>query len=114
MAKLTAMGFKLGTSEYIPGEEDWVYGILANGHHVVAGDKVSIAAVLVIPVGNGKRSVDDSIDVADPVSPGEEDVTEGEGDMSGETHQDNFEVVPGTEATEPAPSHEHHQKEVVE
>ena len=23
---------------------------------------------------------------------------EGEGDMSGETHEDNFEVVPGTEA----------------
>ena len=45
---------------------------------------------------------------------GEEDVMEGEGDMSGETHEDNFEVVPGTEATEPAPSHEHHQKEVVE
>ena len=95
MAKLTAMGFKLGTPEYIPGEEDWVYGILVKGKHVVAGDKVSI-------------------DVVDPVYHGEEDVMEGEGDMSGETHEDNFEVVPGTEATEPAPSHEHHQKEVVE
>ena len=31
MAKLTAMGFKLGTPEYIPGEEDWVYGILVKG-----------------------------------------------------------------------------------
>ena len=114
MAKLTAMGFKLGTPEYIPGEEDWVYGILVKGKHVVAGDKVSIDDVLVIQVGNGKRSVDDSIDVVDPVYHGEEDVMEGEGDMSGETHEDNFEVVPGTEATEPAPSHEHHQKEVVE
>ena len=28
MAKLTAMGFKLGSPQYIPGEEDWVYGIL--------------------------------------------------------------------------------------
>ncbi len=114
MAKLTAMGFKLGTPEYIPGEEDWVYGILVKGKHVVAGDKVSIDDVLVIQVGNGKRSVDDSIDVVDPVYHGEEDVMEGEGDMSGETHEDNFEVVPGTETTEPTPSHEHHQKEVVE
>ena len=84
MAKLTAMGFKLGTPEYIPGEEDWVYGILVKGKHVVAGDKVSIDDVLVIQVGNGKRSVDDSIDVVDPVYHGEEDVMEGEGDMSGE------------------------------
>jgi len=52
--------------------------------------------------------------VVDPVYHGEEDVMEGEGDMSGETHEDNFEVVPGTETTEPASSHEHHQKEVVE
>ena len=43
--------------------------------------------VLVIQVGNGKRSVDDSIDVVDPVYHGEEDVMEGEGDMSGETHE---------------------------
>ena len=35
MAKLTAMGFKLGAPEYIPGEEDWVYGILVKGKHVV-------------------------------------------------------------------------------
>jgi len=36
MAKLTAMGFKLGTPQYIPGEKDWVYGILVKGRHVVA------------------------------------------------------------------------------
>ena len=34
----------------------WVYGILVKGKHVVAGDKVSIDDVLVIQVGNGKRS----------------------------------------------------------
>ena len=39
----------------------------------VAGDKVSIDDVLVIQVGNGKRSVDDSIDVVDPVYHGEEE-----------------------------------------
>ena len=31
MAKLSAMGFKLGQPKFIPGEKDWVYGITANG-----------------------------------------------------------------------------------
>ena len=47
--------------------------------------KCCSCCVVVIQVGNGKRSVDDSIDVVDPVYHGEEDVMEGEGDMSGET-----------------------------
>ena len=110
MAKLTAMGFKLGSPEYIPGEEDWVYGILVKGRHVVAGDKVSIDDTLIIQVGNGRRDASDSFDIVDPISHSEEDVIEGEG--TGESETDNFEVVPGTEPTEP--THEHQQNEVVE
>ena len=114
MAKLTAMGFKLGSPEYIPGEEDWVYGILVKGKHVVAGDKVSIDDVLIIQVGNGQRDTTDSFDMVDPVYHENDDVMEGEGDGT-ESTEDNFEVVPGTESTETAPSsHEHQQKEVVE
>ena len=114
MAKLTAMGFKLGSPEYIPGEEDWVYGILVKGRHVVAGDKVSIDDVLIIQVGNGQRDTTDSFDMVDPVYHENDDVMEGEGDGT-ESTEDNFEVVPGTESTETAPSsHEHQQKEVVE
>ena len=114
MAKLTAMGFKLGTPEYIPGEEDWVYGILVKGKHVVAGDKVSIDDVLIIQVGNGQRDTTDSFDMVDPVYHENDDVMEGEGDGT-ESTEDNFEVVPGTESTETPPSsHEHQQKEVVE
>ena len=114
MAKLTAMGFKLGTPEYIPGEEDWVYGILVKGKHVVAGDKVSIDDVLIIQVGNGQRDTTDSFDMVDPVYHENDHVMEGEGDGT-ESTEDNFEVVPGTESTETAPtSHEHQQKEVVE
>ena len=30
-AKLIAMGFKVGPTEYIPGEKDWVYGLKAGG-----------------------------------------------------------------------------------
>ena len=114
MAKLTAMGFKLGTPEYIPGEEDWVYGILVKGKHVVAGDKVSIDDVLIIQVGNGQRDTTDSFDMVDPVYHENDDVMEGEGDGT-ESTEDNFEVVPGTESTETAPSStELQQKEVVE
>ena len=113
MAKLTAMGFKLGAPQYIPGEEDWVYGILVKGKHVVAGDKVSIDDMLIIQVGNGQRDMTDSIDEIDPVYHGEDDVMEGEGDGT-ESDVDNFEVVPGTEPAEPAPSHEHQPNEVTE
>ncbi len=110
MAKLTAMGFKLGTPQYISGEEDWVYGILVKGKHVVAGDKVSIDDVLIIQVGNGQRSASDSIDMVDPVFHGHDDVMEGEGNEE-ESSEDNFEEI--HESPEPA-HHEHQQNEVVE
>lgn len=112
MAKLTAMGFKLGPPQYIAGEEDWVYGILVKGRHVVAGDKVSIDAVLTIQVGNGQRDASDSIDFVDPVK-AHDDFEEDGGNSSGD--EDNFEVVPGTEPAEPtSPSHSHNQNEIVE
>ena len=60
MAKLSAMGFKLGQPKFIPGEKDWVYGITANGRNVNAGDKISIEDVLVIVAGNGRLSEEDS------------------------------------------------------
>lgn len=111
MAKLTAMGFKLGPPQYIPGEEDWVYGIIVKGRHVVAGDKVSIDDVLTIQVGNGQRDASDSINFVDPTF--EHDDFEDEGGSSND--EDNFEVVSGTEGTDPTtPSHSHNQNEVVE
>ena len=39
-AQLLSMGFKVGEPEYIPGEKDWIYGILVKGKHVQAGDRV--------------------------------------------------------------------------
>ena len=114
MAKLTAMGFKLGPPQYVPGEEDWVYGILVKGKHVVAGDKVSIDDVLTIQVGNGRRDAADSVDIVDPIGT-QDNLIEGEGDNEGDNSEDNFEVVPGTEATEPTTSsHGHNHGEVVE
>lgn len=114
MAKLTAMGFKLGSPQYIPGEEDWVYGILVKGRHVVAGDKVSIDDVLIIQVGNGRRDAGDSVEMVDPMGDSHE-LLEGSGEVEDDA-VDNFEVVPGTESGEPSSSHSHshNQNEVVE
>ena len=67
MAKLTAMGFKLGKPEFIAGEKDWVYGILVKGRHVASGDKIPVDDVLIIQVGNGMRSANDSVNYVDPV-----------------------------------------------
>ncbi len=110
MAKLTAMGFKLGTPQYVPGEADWVYGILVKGRHVVAGDKVSTDDTLIIQVGNGQRDASDSVNVIAPMDVDGFDVIEGEGK---ESDEDNFEVVPEIPET-PSSSHSNNQNEVVE
>lgn len=34
-AQLLSMGFKVGEPEYIPGEKDWIYGILVKGNTVM-------------------------------------------------------------------------------
>lgn len=82
MAKLTAMGFKLGPPQFIPGEKDWVYGVLVNGHHVVYGDKIPVDATLVIQAGNGMRDMNDSVNYVDPVTPGDDGFSE-PGDIDG-------------------------------
>ena len=58
--RLTACGFKVGEPQYVPGEPDWVYGILVNGHNVAAGQKVSVESILILQVGNGNRLGNDS------------------------------------------------------
>lgn len=80
MAKLTAMGFKLNPPKFVPGEKDWVYGILVNGRHVAYGDRIPVDAKLTILAGNGMRDASDSVDYVGPSvdSPddGNEDVDE--------------------------------------
>lgn len=80
MARLTAIGFQLGQPEFIPGEKDWVYGVLVNGKHVVYGDKIPVDAKLIIQVGNGMRDANDSINYVDPVYQEEEPTTGGDVD----------------------------------
>ena len=73
MAKLTAMGFKLAMPQFVPGEKDWVYGVLVGGKSVVTGAKISVEDSLVIQVGNGMRDASDSVNYIDPIYPEEED-----------------------------------------
>jgi eukaryotic-like serine/threonine-protein kinase len=70
-AKLKAMGFLVPPYEYIPGEEDWVYGIKYNGHSVFAGTRVPVNSRLVLVVGNGHIANDD-MDGSDSITNEEE------------------------------------------
>lgn len=65
MARLTALGFKLGPVQFVPGEKDWVYGIVVNGRNVSAGDRISIESKLIIQAGNGQRDSADSVYMMD-------------------------------------------------
>jgi beta-lactam-binding protein with PASTA domain len=104
MAKLTAMGFKLGPPQFVPGEKDWVYGILVKGRHVTAGDKVSVDDTLIIQVGNGLRSESDSVDYIDPNYPDETDMEDGGGDPFEEVTGPPSEPEPSGSASEPSGS----------
>lgn len=87
IAKLTAMGFKVGPPQYIVGEREWVYGATVNGRHVSAGDRIPVGAVVVLQVGNGSRSADDStIDYVEPIYNNQQEA-------GGESEVDEFDVV---------------------
>lgn len=75
MARLKAMGFKVGMPEFVDGEKDWVYGILVDGKTCAVGDKIPISKTVVIQVGNGLLSSEDSVNYVDyNVYGGESDV----------------------------------------
>lgn len=78
MAKLSAMGFKVGKPEYIPGERDWVYGVTVRGRQVVAGERISVDDAVTVQAGSGIRDESDSIEYVDiddfePVNEGDVD-----------------------------------------
>ncbi|MCD8209995.1 MAG: penicillin-binding protein, partial [Prevotella sp.] len=60
-AKLLAMGFKLGETEFIYGEKDWLYGLKDHGKLLQNGQRVSVEDVIVMQVGNGLRNESDSV-----------------------------------------------------
>ncbi|WP_315350471.1 PASTA domain-containing protein [Hoylesella saccharolytica] len=96
IAKLKAMGFKVGPPKYITGEKDWVYGVAVRGKNVATGDKIPVDATVTVLAGNGERGADDAINYVDPVYPQDENTVEGEGDV------DEFEEVTPQGNTPPA------------
>ena len=58
-AKLMAIGFKLLPPKLIPGEKDWVYGIMTRGRRLSTGDMVSIDSPLTLMIGSGTYDKDD-------------------------------------------------------
>lgn len=106
-AKLTAMGFKVGPTEYIPGEKDWVYGLKSKGKLLRTGQKVSVNDMVILQVGDGMRDMEDSVTYAEPeyYFDESEDSTAQPMRQSGEYYTgaeqesdvDEFEVVTGPE-----------------
>ncbi len=93
-AKLTAMGFKLGPTEYIPGEKDWLYGLKHRETLLHKGSKVSVDDVIIMQVGDGLRNENDTVMYMDaddfaPASPDDIIIESGDGE------EDDFEVVTG-------------------
>lgn len=100
-ANLIAMGFKVGPPQYVPGEKDWVYGVVCHGQNLRNGQKVSIEDVLTIQVGDGVMNMDDDIIYTDPEympNDGDSTATHTDGGViEGEGGHDDFEVVNGPE-----------------
>lgn len=51
--KLKVLGFKLGATEYVMGDPDWVLGVKVNGRNVSAGTRVSVNTPITLVVGAG-------------------------------------------------------------
>ena len=98
MAKLSAMGFKLTPPQFVPGEKDWVYGVVVKGQHVVYGDKIPVDAAVTIQAGNGQLDDNDAVNYVD-TEPTDNFETEEP------TEEDPFEEVKEQPA-EPAPTPE--------
>lgn len=95
-AKLMAMGFRVGSPQYMPGERDWVYGITVRGVNVVTGQRVSVDDILIIQVGDGMRDVSDTVYFTDQYYEESDSMYEtigGEDIQGTETTYDDFEIM---------------------
>lgn len=88
-AKLMAMGFKLLPPQTVPGERDWVYGIVCRGRRVSNGDRIPIDYPLTLLVGGGSISDTDEFEYVDQSYSQPEDM-----------QPDEFEVVTEPTTTE--------------
>lgn len=67
IAKLRLLGFKVGPTQYVPGEKGWVYGVVCRGRNLSNGDKVPVDAMVILQVGNGGLGANDSLEVTDAI-----------------------------------------------
>lgn len=51
--KLRTLGFKLGTTEYVIGDPEWVLAVKVNGKTVSAGTRISVNSPVTLVVGSG-------------------------------------------------------------
>ena len=58
-ARLRSMGFKIGPTEYIPGDKDWVLKVKCRGRVVYAGEKIPVDAPIILVVGNTDPETED-------------------------------------------------------
>ena len=60
-----AMGFRLLPAQTVPGERDWVYGIVCRGRRVSNGDRIPIDYPLTLLVGGGTISDSEDFEYVD-------------------------------------------------
>ena len=58
--KLKTLGFKLGATEFIIGDPDWVYEVKVNGKTVKAGTRISVDLPITLVVGKGGLEDEDN------------------------------------------------------
>ncbi len=65
-AQLVSQGFKVGEPQYIPGEKDWIYGVIVNGKHMQTGDRMPADAKIILQVGDGTREIASDHSLTEP------------------------------------------------
>jgi len=92
-AKLMAIGFKLLPPKLVPGEKDWVYGIISRGRRVSTGDMVSIETPLTLLIGNGSYESDEDLDYVEPEYRQMQEMPEGVEPTTATPESNNYGVI---------------------
>lgn len=92
-AKLMAIGFKLLPPKLVPGEKDWVYGIISRGRRVSTGDMVSIETPLTLLIGNGSYESDEDLDYIEPEYREMQEMPEGVEPTTATPESNNYGVI---------------------
>lgn len=104
--RLRVLGFKLGTTEYVMGDPEWVVGVKINGKNVSAGTKVSAGTPITLVVGAGgleeEYNGNDSLDYI--LNAPEEEVEILEGEITNAPADSPAEAVPASTTNETSPA----------